>query len=63
LSPARIVQIDDGDIAREGEALRDGQRVAGVDRLFRAADELDSLAALEVDAGDDHDGRTRTPCS
>ena len=44
------------------EPLGDRAGVAGVDRLLGAADELDGLAALEVDAGDDH-GRTLMPCS
>ncbi len=39
-----------------------GAGIAGVDRLLGAADELDGLAALQVDAGDDH-GRTLMPCS
>ena len=47
---------------RRARSARRSGRVAGVDRLLGAADELDGLAALEVDAGDDH-GRTRMPCS
>ena len=39
-----------------------GIGIAGVDGLLGTADELDGLAALQVDAGDDH-GRTRMPCS
>ena len=39
-----------------------GHGIAGVDRLLGAADELDGLAALQIDAGDDH-GRTLIPCS
>ena len=56
------VEVDHRDLAGEREALGDRAGVAGVDRLLGAADELDGLAALQVDAGDDH-GRTRMPCS
>ena len=56
------VEVDHRDLAREREPLRDRRRIAGVDRLLGAADELDGLAALEIDAGDDH-GRTLIPCS
>ena len=56
------VEVDHGDLAGQAEALGDRPRVAGVERLRRAADELDRLAALQVDGGDDH-GRTRMPCS
>ena len=56
------VEVDHRDLAGEREALGDRAGVAGVDRLLGAADELDGLAALQIDAGDDH-GRTRMPCS
>ncbi len=56
------VEVDHRDLARDREPLGDRAGVAGVDRLLGAADELDGLAALQVDAGDDH-GRTRMPCS
>ena len=56
------VEVDHRDLAGEREPLGDRHGIAGVDRLLGAADELDGLAALEVDAGDDH-GRTLIPCS
>ena len=58
----RGVEVDHRDLAGQREALGDRAGVAGVDRLLGAADELDGLAALQVDAGDDH-GRTLMPCS
>ena len=51
---ARAVQVDHGDLAGQGEAARDGARVAGVDLELLAADELDGLAGLDVNRWDDH---------
>ena len=57
------IEVDDRDLAGDARsARRSGIGIAGVDGLLGAADELDGLAALEVDAGDDH-GRTLMPCS
>ena len=57
----RGVEIDDRDLADPAEALGERARIAGVERLGLAADQLDRLAGLEIDRGDDH-GRTGTPC-
>ena len=56
------IEIDHRNLAGERKALGDRPGVAGVDRLLGATDELDRLAALQIDARDDH-GRTRMPCS
>ncbi len=56
------VEVDHRDLAGEREPLGDRCGIARVDRLLGAADELDGLAALQVDARDDH-GRTLMPCS
>ena len=55
------VEIDHRDLAGDREPLGDRQRIAGVERLLLAADELHGLAALQIDRRDDH-GRTSMPC-
>ncbi len=54
------VEVDDGDLADDAEALGDGARVAGVEFLFAALHELHRGAAHEIDRRDDH-VRTSSP--
>ncbi len=60
--PERGIQIDHGDLADQAETPRERARIARIERLGLAADQLDRLAALQVDRGDDH-GRTITLAS
>jgi hypothetical protein len=56
----RCVEVDHGDLAGEREPLGDRPRIAGVERLLLAADELDGLAPHQIDRGHDH-RRTSAP--
>jgi hypothetical protein len=56
------VEVDDRDRPGRAKAAGPPLGVAGVNGALPAADELDRLAALEIDARDDH-GRTWTPAS
>ena len=58
--PERGVEIDHRDLADPAVTPGERTRIAGIERLGLAADQLDRLAALQVDRGDDH-GRTCTP--
>ena len=60
--PERGIQIDHRDLADHAETPRERARIARIERLGLAADQLDRLAALQVDRGDDH-GRTITLAS
>ena len=57
--PERGIEIDHRDLADQAEAPRERARIAGIQRLGLAADQLDRLAVLQVDRGDDH-GRSIT---
>ena len=52
--PERRVEIDHRDLADQAEAPGERARIAGIQRLCLAADQLDRLAILQVDRGDDH---------
>ena len=49
------VEVDHRDLADQAVALRERARIAGLERLLLAADQLDCLAALQIDRGNDHD--------
>jgi hypothetical protein len=48
------VEVDDGDLTHPAKLGGDGAWIPGVERLLRAADELNGLAPLKVDGRDDH---------
>jgi hypothetical protein len=50
----RRVEIDHRDLPDPPEAARERAWIAGVQRLGLAADQLDGVARLEIDRGDDH---------
>ena len=56
----RGVEVDHRDLADHAEAFGKRAGIARIQRLVLAADQLDGLAVLQVDRGDDH-GRTCTP--
>ena len=52
--PERGIEIDHRDLADQAEAPGERTRIARIQRLGLAADQLDRLAVLQVDRGDDH---------
>ena len=55
----RGVEVDHRDLADHAEAFGKRAGIARIQRLDLAADQLDRMAALQVDRGDDHGRRAR----
>ena len=57
----RGIEVDHRDLADQAVAPRERPRVAGIERLLLAADQLDRMAVLQIDRGDDHGRMHGTP--